>query len=80
MPENIKNSTILTGNDLGQLGCLENLPSSTEIATIKDNADVKAILDTYSNDDNSRVEALQNLAKQMIKGGKIDIACRILMV
>ena len=80
LPGNIKNSTILTGNDLGQLGCLENLPSSTEIATIKDNADVKAILDTYSNDDNSRVEALHNLAKQMIKEGKIDIACRILMV
>ena len=31
MPESIKNSTILTGNDLGILGNIEKIPSETEV-------------------------------------------------
>lgn len=31
MPEDIRNSTILTGNDLGKLGNIEKLPDATEV-------------------------------------------------
>ncbi|MCF8378159.1 MAG: flavin reductase family protein [Bacteroidales bacterium] len=35
LPDKIKNSKLLTGNDLGKLGNLENLPSADDIKTFK---------------------------------------------
>jgi flavin reductase (DIM6/NTAB) family NADH-FMN oxidoreductase RutF len=35
LPEHIRNSKKLTGNDLGRLGNIENFPSDEEIATVK---------------------------------------------
>jgi len=35
IPENIRNSAILTGNDLGLLGSVEALPTSEDIANFK---------------------------------------------
>ncbi|MFN8231556.1 MAG: flavin reductase family protein [Bacteroidia bacterium] len=37
IPNEIKNSTILTGNNLGLLGSVENLPTQTEIDNYKNN-------------------------------------------
>ncbi len=35
IPQDIKNSTILTGNDLGQLGGIESLPNETDVNEFK---------------------------------------------
>ena len=44
LPENIRLSNYLTGNDLGQLGNLGKLPSKNEVSLIQDNPDIKLIL------------------------------------
>ncbi len=45
IPLSIRNSAVLTGNDLGQLGNIERIPTAEEIAAfLKDNITLKAIV------------------------------------
>ncbi|MEE4260912.1 MAG: flavin reductase family protein [Bacteroidales bacterium] len=73
LPEHIRFSKYLSGNDLGILGNLKNLPSVDEI---------KSVSDQFSaNDLNEQTEKnLHNKAKKLIAEGKPYEALKILMV
>ena len=46
IPETIRNSHILTGNDMGMLGNVESLPTDLEVgALIEEHPDILAIID-----------------------------------
>lgn len=79
IPPRIRNSYILTGNDLGRLGNVEVLPSES---AIKQHADNREILDIIRNsvDDNERREKLHSLAKEQIEANKIQEAWKTLLV
>lgn len=72
LPEHIRNSSILTGNDLGQLGNLESLPSEEEINKMKNSSYYKTTQETP--------EQLHELSKKLILEGKVREALTLLMV
>ncbi|MEP2238105.1 MAG: flavin reductase family protein [Maribacter sp.] len=73
LPEAVQNSTVLTGNNLGRLGNLEQLPTKEAMVAIAEHAEVKAIL----NGDES-ITALHKLAQQWLADGKTADALALL--
>ena len=70
IPVSIRNSPILTGNNLGRLGNVEQLPSKEEVDQYAMRADVKeAIIH----------DRLHHLAKQLIDKGQIEDAWKVLL-
>jgi len=72
IPLKIRNSTVLTGNDLGRLGNIEKLP--TEVA-IKQFQDQNLWRDVSSKGE----EELHRLAQQYLKDGKVEAAWKTLL-
>ena len=73
LPEAVRNSTVLTGNNLGRLGNLEQLPTKEAIAIIAENAEVKSILNGGENS-----TALHKLAQQWLSEDKTEDALALL--
>ena len=74
LPEEIRKSKVLTGNDLGMLGNVENFPNSEEINTfINASEELKKIM--ASNDK----EAIHKKAKGFLYEGKVEDACKVLL-
>ncbi len=71
LPEAIRNSTVLTGNDLGQLGNLERFPTKKEIEEERENPPIDLIF--------SGTKAHHLFAQSLIKEGKIWDALLLLM-
>lgn len=69
LPKGIRESDILTGNNLGRLGNLEQLPSQKDIKTIVEVAGIK---------DKSKTE-LHTLAKQLLDDGNTEKAMAYLL-
>lgn len=70
LPESIRNSTVLTGNNLGRLGNIEELPKQTAIENISALAAIKSA--------NSR-KKLHLLAKEVLEAGDTKKALAILI-
>lgn len=69
LPEKIKNSSVLTGNNLGQLGNVERIPSKEEVETYKN---------TYLKNIVSEKE-IHILAKKLLDEGKIEEGWKTLL-
>lgn len=69
IPEYIKNSSILTGNDLGKLGNIEQLPSAEEIRSYQEN----------ENGEINNIEDRHHLAKDLLKFNKVEEAWKVLL-
>lgn len=78
LPESIRNSHVLSGNDLGQLGGLSALPDSAAIQAMAENPDVKALVEDLSASEQQK--ALHQLAKTYIETGEVEKALQILML
>ena len=72
LPESIRLSPYLSGNDLGQLGNIEQLPDASEIEKLREN---KALEQLASN-----ISALHSYAKSLIKTGDVYQALKVLML
>ncbi len=72
LPERIRLSKILTGNDLGMLGNVEKLPSKVAFDELKNTAEVKIAISQGE-------EALHQLAHQYLENGKLDEAWQVLL-
>lgn len=78
LPENVRNSKVLTGNDLGKLGNLEDMPGQDELRAFR------AVLENNSNalgfslpeDEYSR----HILAKELLDNGQIADALKLLLI
>lgn len=80
LPKGVRNSFVLTGNDLGMLGNVEHLPDAEEIEAIRNEAEVKEILDATIGDANNRQRELHELAKQMLQRGQINQALKVVLL
>ena len=78
LPEAIRNSEILTGNNLGRLGNIPSLPDEASILTIKKDADVAQILSQYKGGE--MISALHRLAQKYLEEGDVEKAIKILML
>jgi len=70
LPYNLKNSPLLTGNELGRLGSAELLPSETELKNARMNDDVRLILENEIMTSEAKMEKLHNLVRQKLAEGK----------
>ena len=80
LPLSVRNSKVLTGNDLGLLGNLEALPAEKLVSEMLWNANVKDILDSTIGDATNRERELHEFAKQLIAYGKIEDALKVLLL
>ncbi len=72
--EEIRNSKVLTGNDLGMLGNVENFPNSEEINTfINASKELKKLVSSKNN------ETIHKKAQQFLGEGKIVEAWKVLL-
>jgi flavin reductase (DIM6/NTAB) family NADH-FMN oxidoreductase RutF len=80
LPESIRLSKVLTGNDLGQLGNLENLPTEHEIEALLNHPDVQQMMTSGSEKEEDHKFQLHRLAQQWIKKGEVKNALALLML
>ncbi|MCJ0741081.1 flavin reductase family protein [Pedobacter montanisoli] len=80
LPHNVRNSKVLSGNDLGMLGNVEHLPTTEEIEAIRYQVNVKDILDATIGDENNRERELHELAKLFLKEGNVADALKIVLL
>ncbi len=76
LPEHIRNSHILTGNNLGMLGNSTAIPVVSEM--LYDDR-LTEIMRAYETDDAGRVNALQIYARELLDKGEIDKAWQVLL-
>jgi hypothetical protein len=75
LPLHVRNSTILTGNNLGRLGNMENLPDETALATAQDMVEVTAALQLPEKE---KIIALHRIAQQLLGKGETAMALAVL--
>lgn len=81
MPERIRQSTVLTGNNLGRLGMVEQLPDPEAIAAFSQEPAVADLLKRYENDPSTLEVQLHKLAQSFLEKGETEKAwCTILQV
>lgn len=74
IPEHIKLSNVLTGNDLGMLGNVEKLPSTEEVMKyVDDNVDVRSILSAGDE------ALLHTKAQELLKNKDVLSAWKVLL-
>lgn len=79
LPAEIRNSTILTGNNLGRLGNLDALPTDDEIRKASDMEEVKQILKELDGNSEAGREAIHKLGRQLIETGNTKQALAVMM-
>lgn len=78
LPESIRNSEILSGNDLGRLGGISSLPTHEQLVAISQESNVKGLVEDVSLSEQQK--ALHRLAKTYIEVGEVEKALQILML
>jgi hypothetical protein len=79
IPESIRNSHILTGNNLGQLGNIEHLPGKEEVTAYKNSGAINEAFEMYRNDKNKLEHQLHLLAKGLLENNKVEEAWKVLL-
>ena len=80
LPADVRNSRVLTGNDLGMLGNLEQLPAADEIDAFRNEAAVKEVLDATIGDRMTRSRELHELAQAFLAKGEVKNALKTVLL
>lgn len=80
LPEEIRISRILTGNNLGQLGNVEILPTQKEVEEMKSTEAIKKILQKTEKNSKERKNQLQLKAKELLEVDNVVDAWKILSI
>lgn len=79
IPKAIRNSHILSGNDLGKLGNVEALPSLSEIEKFGLEPEVQAILTGLSEEPDQLMDELHKLGRLYLEKGDVNDAWKVLL-
>ena len=80
LPEFIRNSNVLTGNNLGRLGNTEKMPAPEEVAAFKTNPLVAYILTKHRNNSNLLKQELEKLGKKLLEDNQVQEAWKVLLL
>lgn len=80
LPAGVRNSRVLTGNDLGKLGNIEQLPDPEEVEAMRFHPDVKDIFDATIGDANNRQRELHELAHSLLAQEMVQDALKIVLL
>lgn len=75
LPESVRNSHILSGNDLGRLGNLSALPDQAALAVLREDTTIRRLIETQATSDQ-----WHTLAKRLIEADEREKALGILML
>lgn len=76
LPGHIRNSRVLTGNDLGILGNCTSIPVVSDLVN---DERLSAVLKEYTHDESAKQLALHEYAKELLSNKNIDLAWQVLM-
>lgn len=79
MPEAVKNSSILSGNNLGRLGNVEVLPTKEEVEVFGRSPEIRDMRVRFQHDQDSMLDHLHLLAKEALEEDDVERAWLILM-
>mgnify|MGYP001216204008 CR=1 FL=1 len=79
IPAVIRNSPVLTGNNLGRLGNIEKLPDSSSIKEFGETEEFKEIKIRFVNDQDSFIDHLHAEAQKYIQANEIEKAWLLLL-
>ena len=79
IPEEIRNSPVLTGNNLGRLGNVEQLPDEEEIELFSQIEEVQEMQRRFRQDPESWLDHLHRWAKEELELGHVELAWKILL-
>jgi flavin reductase (DIM6/NTAB) family NADH-FMN oxidoreductase RutF len=79
LPARIRNSFILSGNDLAKLANVEKIPSTEDVEKFKENTDIAHILYTATDDEEAR-EELHYHAKTLLENDQVEEAWSTLLI
>ncbi len=79
IPKEIRSSLVLTGNNLGRLGNVENLPSEEEIAIYGEKEEIQEMKIRFKNDLDSWLDHLHLAGKEALEEGDVIKAWLILL-
>ena len=79
IPDYIRNSDVLTGNNLGQLGNVEKLPAKEEVSSYKNSTAIKEVTEMYSKNADDLKKRLHEIAKGLLEQGKVEEAWKTLL-
>lgn len=80
IPYSIRNSKVLTGNNLGQLGNVEALPSEEAIEAYSQTDEIKDLFDATIGDSQTRDVQLHLKAKHLLDKGLVEEAWKVLLL
>lgn len=80
LPTGIRNSRVLSGNDIGMLGNLERMPIEEEIEAMKNLPYVKEIMDATIGDAVTRERELHELSRTLLQEGRVADALKIALL
>lgn len=78
LPEKIRNSTYLSGNDLGKLGNIESFPSKEDVESYKMNSFLEKTLNQRVESE-ERIRVVTNVAKNLLEENKPVEALKVLL-
>ncbi|HEY4652464.1 MAG TPA: flavin reductase family protein, partial [Pontibacter sp.] len=80
LPAHIRNSTILTGNNLARLGNSETIPTAEEVDAYRAEPIVAYTINKYQQDPATLRKELQLLGKQLLENNQVQEAWRVLLM
>lgn len=80
LPLSVQNSTILTGNNLGRLGNVEQLPDKVFLQQLQESTEIQFILNKFSGQKTKQITGLHQLAKQYIESEQTKEALSVLLL
>ena len=79
LPDAVRSSSVLTGNDLGRLGNVDKLPAQEEVSAFAGRDDVAKLIAQHKGDSSALKLSLHELAKRYLQQDKVTEAWLILM-
>lgn len=80
LPEHIRNSSILTGNNLARLGNTEVVPTAEEIEAFKADPLVSYTLNKFAHDKTQLRLELEKLGKKLLEDNQVQAAWKVLLI
>lgn len=79
IPDAVRNSSILTGNDLGQLGMAPELPTEDEVLAYANEPKAKGLLSEYERNPAQVERLVHKEAQKLIASGSVQEAWKLLL-
>jgi flavin reductase (DIM6/NTAB) family NADH-FMN oxidoreductase RutF len=80
LPDFIRNSSILTGNNLARLGNTEHMPTAEEVAAFKADPLVGYTLNKFKDNKTQLQQELELLGKKLLEGNQVQEAWKVLLL